>query len=276
MKQLKFNTIDLRKIFELITTRYITEFELVTADGKEDGMEVQKLMNNKNFDIIPVKSNGKINGYVETGKLTLGNCLGQMQSITNFDLVAESTPILTLFDLFNNTKRKWFLVLEGNDVKGIVTIGDLRKAPVRMFLFALVNLIEMHLTKMIREYFLNNFAGRIKEELSKLIKERLKEAENIHKQKKDNGEDSDIFDCLQLCDKITIAKKKNEILEKIKIDDSKKKTESGLKRAERLRNRLAHGNDIVVKSWDEIFKIADFMEQILTNMIGSMTQSAIQ
>lgn len=256
MKQLKFNTIDLRRIFDLITARYITEFELVTADGEKDGMEVQKLMDSKNFDIIPVKSNGEINGYVETGKLTLGKCLGQMQSINNFDLVAESTPILTLFDLFNNTKRKWFLVLESNDVKGIVAIGDLRKAPVRMFLYALVNLIEMYLTKMIREYCKE-------EELSELIKERLKDAEDIHKQRKDKREDLDIFDCLQLCDKITIALKKNTVFEKIKMD-SKNKTESGLKKIEMLRNRLAHGNDIIAgTNWDEIFVIVDFIEKII-------------
>ncbi|GBE18324.1 hypothetical protein BMS3Abin16_00921 [archaeon BMS3Abin16] len=155
------------------------------------------------------------------------------------------------------TDKPWLFVLDRNEIRGIVTIGDFRKAPVRMFLFALVNLLEMHFTSLIRK--------RCKEdELKELIRDRLGSATKQQRLRKEKNEALDIFECLQFCDKRDILQKKPDILERL-ISDSEKETSEILEKAENLRDRLAHGNDIVAgTTWKDIINLTEYMEKIIS------------
>ena len=64
IKQLRFDTKELREIFEQITVRYISEFDLETASMDEKGNDVKNRMIKNNFDVMPVTSNSKISMYV--------------------------------------------------------------------------------------------------------------------------------------------------------------------------------------------------------------------
>ncbi len=255
MKQLRSNIKELREVFEQISVRYISEFYLEIAKKDEDSIEVKNRMLERDYDVMPVISNNRIVGYVLQSELNEGTCCEQMKNIMPIDILAESTPVLDLLVLFRD--RDWLFVLEGNEIKGIVTKGDLRKAPVRMFLFALVNLIEMHLTHLIR-----NLCK--KGELMQLLTEkRFKKAEELFEERKKRNEALDIFDCLQLCDKRDISMKKNEIYNQIKLE-SRKKTLHCLEEIEKLRDRLAHGHDIISgTSWKDVIDLTVKMEKII-------------
>lgn len=66
-------------------------------------------------------------------------------------MIAESTPLLDVLPILRDNQR--IFVLERNQVTGIVTRGDLQKAPIRMLLFGLISLFEMNLQKIIRIYY---------------------------------------------------------------------------------------------------------------------------
>lgn len=255
MKQLRSNIKELREVFDQISVRYISEFNLETAKDDEGGIEVKSRMFERDYDVMPVTSNNRIVGYVFQSDLNEGTCSEQMKNIMPNDILAESTPVLDILILFID--RDWLFVLEGNEIKGIVTKGDLRKAPVRMFLFALVNLIEMHLTRLIK--------GFCKEdELMQLITEkRLDDARGLFKERKKRNEALNIFDCLQLCDKRVISLKKDDIYNQIKLE-SKKETRRCLEEIEKLRDRLTHGHDIISgTSWKDVIDLTVKMEKMI-------------
>lgn len=254
MKQLKTNLIDLRRVFDEITVKYITEFELKTAKINENSSVVKKRMIKYDFDIMPLISNNKIIGYIKQSDLTKGVCSKFIKKINPEDILAESTPILEVLLLFKN--RDWLFVKSGNEIKGIVTRGDLRKAPVRMFLFLIVNLLEMHITRLIRKYCKQ-------EDLCTYIGDRLKKAEEFLAERKRKNEALDIFDSLQFCDKRDIALEINKILNVIKIQ-SKTQTKTYLKKIINLRDRLAHGHDIVSgSSWIEVIDLSEVIEEMI-------------
>lgn len=257
MKQLRTNIKELRKVFNQISVRYISEFNLEMAKNDEDGNDVKNRMLERDYDVMPVTSNNGTDifiGYVLQSELNEGHCIGQMKNITPNDILAESTPVLASLILLRD--RDWLFVLEGNKILGIVTKGDLRKAPVRMFLFALVNLIEMHLTLLIRDTCKED-------ELLPLIGNRFEKARNLFNDRIQRNESLDIFDCLQLCDKIDITLKKVEIYNLMKFE-SEKETRRCLKEIEKLRDRLAHGHDIISgTSWKDVIDLTVMMEKII-------------
>ena len=258
-KNLRFTVDDLRKILSRISVRYVAEFDLKTADEKEDGLKVKGHMKKWDFDVMPIKSNDRIVGYVLQSELTKGTCESQKHVIEPSDIVAESTAILDLLLIMRDRldDKPWLFVLDRNEIRGIVTIGDFRKAPVRMFLFALVNLLEMHFTHLIRR-------NCKEEELEELISQkRLKKAKDLLEQRKKKNEALDIFECLQFCDKRCILQKKPEIFNQLMIN-SKNETLKILKKAEALRDRLAHGNDMVDGiTWRDLINLTGNMEKII-------------
>jgi predicted transcriptional regulator len=74
MKQLRSNIKELREVFEQISVRYISVFNLNTAKEDEDGIEVKNRMLERDYDVMPVVSNNRIVGYVLQSELHEGTC----------------------------------------------------------------------------------------------------------------------------------------------------------------------------------------------------------
>ena len=70
------------------------------------------------------------------------------------------------------------------------------------------------------------------------------------------------MDCLQLGDKGQLFSRSSE-LRKNRWDRSRRQIESAVKELERLRNNLAHSQDIVSENWDAIVRLAEILELLL-------------
>mgnify|MGYP005641987019 CR=1 FL=1 len=161
-----------------------------------------------------------------------------------------------LFSGYSRDSPRVF-VLDRNRVSGIVTRGDLQKAPVRMLLFGLLTLLEMQLLRLIRIYYLqDSWQKLLKEDRLNSAKERLAERQA-------RNEAIGLADCLQFCDKRVIILKTPEVRESIGLK-SKNSGERLLKCAEDLRNKLAHAQDLVTgSSWPAVIDLAKDIEAIL-------------
>ncbi|MBA7652395.1 hypothetical protein ES703_60229 [subsurface metagenome] len=251
MKQLKSSSQDLRYLFENITVKHVLE-RLQCCNAKEDAVIVKKRMKKLDFDVMGIKDKGITYGYVKQSKLKDGLCNKHEHVFHPSELVAESMPLIELLPILHDNQRVF--VLERNKVNGIVTRGDLQKAPVRLFLFGLVTLLEMNLLYLIKIYY-------PKDSWTKHLKDnRLKNAEKLQSIRKDRNEAIDLADCLQFCDKRDLILKKSEILKNIGIK-SKKSIKQTLESAEKLRNNLAHALDIVKGlSWTKVINLAKEIE----------------
>jgi hypothetical protein len=257
MKQLKSNSQDLRNLFtQNITVRHIAE-DLKYCNVETGAEVVREYMEKEDFDVLGIEEDSLICGYVEKSELKTGKCGNFKQIFSPPELIAESTPLTDLLLMFKKKSRMF--ILDGNQVKGIVTCGDLQKAPVRMFLFGLITLLEMQMLRVIQLWYPDETWKQILTSGSRLGK-----AEELLKERKERNEAIDLADCLQFCDKRDIVLKTPQLFinfDFTNIKDGKR----FFKEAEELRNNLAHAQDIIAGStWE---KVIDLVEEIETTLI---------
>src|SRR5439155_19678934 len=138
-----------------------------------------------------------------------------------------------------------FVQVDG-DVRGIIARGDLQKAPVRMLIFGLITLLEMHLLRLIRAQYPNRSWTNC------LNSDRLQAAKDLFAMRKARNEAIDLADCLQFCDKRTLILRSEELLRGLGAL-SKKDADKLFKSIEKLRDKVAHSQDLVLGStWPEV------------------------
>jgi len=258
MKHLKSRAQDLRSLFEgSITIEYVAEpLKAVSADA--DAAEVLQWMVERDFDVIGIEMGEVIAGYVERSHLNSGKfakCGDYQQVFHPSELIASSTPLMKLLPILQQTPRVF--ILDCNQISGIVTCGDLQKAPVRMLLFGLVTLLEMNLLRLVRLYYPQDSWQKV------LKSERVDAAKRLWRESQLRNEATDLLDYLQFCDKRDLILDHSELTQRLELK-SKRGAERFFKSAEQLRNRLAHAQDLVNgSSWTELISLAEGMEKLL-------------
>jgi hypothetical protein len=262
MKHLKSSSQDLRNLFEVnITIKYVAE-PLKAVAAHANFIEILEWMEDHDFDVLGVETDVGISGYVERATLRQARNLGKSGACSHYqrefhpsELIAVSTPLMKLLPILKQTPR--LFVLDCNQVTGILTCGDLQKAPVRMLLFGLVTLLEMNLLRLVRLYYpLDSWQGQLKPE-------RVAIAKQLWQDSQARNEATDLTDYLQFCDKRDLVLQHPELLKHLALK-SKRSGERFLKAAEQLRNRLAHAQDLASgSSWKELITLAAEIEALL-------------
>ncbi|HLP89611.1 MAG TPA: hypothetical protein VK184_13595 [Nostocaceae cyanobacterium] len=258
MKQLKSRSQDLRSLFESnITIEYVAE-SLKSLPANMDVQEALDWMQEQDFDVVGVATENTISGYLERGSLLQhqsGKCSDYQKIFHPQELIANSTPLMKLLPILQHTPR--LFVLDCNQVSGIITYGDLQKAPVRMLLFGLITLLEMNLLRLVRLYYPQDAWQK------GLKSDRIEAARKLWRESRERNEATDLLDYIQFCDKRDLVLNHPELFQLLGLK-SKRFGERFLKMAEQLRNRLAHSQSLVSgSSWTELISLARDLEQLL-------------
>jgi hypothetical protein len=245
----------LRSLFEKnITVNSISEV-LATCNVCDQALQIRDQMISKDYDVIGVEENGVVIGYVLRDDLSQGICKEYFRSFSPSELVSDSTPLIQTLFIFKNTER--LFIIEGNRITKVVTLADLQKPPIRMLLFGVISLVEMHLYRIIREYFAEDSWK------NHLSDKRIQLAEELFFQRKARNEAIQLSDCLQLCDKRDIVLNEQPLKELLGIE-SKSKGKDFFKKLENLRNNLAHSQDLNTQnSWNEMISLIEQTEKLL-------------
>jgi CBS domain len=178
---------DLRKLFDDgITARAIQE-PLRACLYSDDALLVGEELRRLDFDIAGIKrdEDSRVEGFVRRADLVTGLCTQYANSISPLDLIAESTPLIKVLDVLRDKKHAF--VLAGDEIAGIITRADLQKPPVRILLFGLISLFEMHLTFQINERYPDeSWMGVLSER-------RLQTAKGLWEQRKGRNEEIDWY-----------------------------------------------------------------------------------
>lgn len=238
----------LRKLFEeTINVSHISE-QLISFDSKESINTIHDYMISSGYDVVGIKVEGIMEGYIEKGQMNL----------TYFkpaDLVSNTTPLIQVLNLFRDKNR--LFILEGNTITNLVTMADLQKPPVRMLLFGIISLMEMHLLHLVKSFY----PGNSWEE--KISENRLLETKKLYGSRKERNEEISLMDCLQLSDKKTLIVKHKELRGLLQFD-SRAQGEKFFDEIVSLRNKLAHAQDIVTgTTWRNIIDLIEQSEQLL-------------
>ena len=225
---------DLLYIFNSIKAISISEnFANLSCDTNED--EIIKFLDGNKFDQAGLfDTKNKITHIVT--KSSTGNI--DTKEISFNDIISESTPLHEVANLLK--ANKFFLVLQNNDIFGIITRYDFQKIPARIYIFGLISLAEMHLTRLISS---DNDDGWKK----KINNKRLAKAEE---NRKSRGIGS-LLENAQLCDKKKITIETPELLSLLGLSKSQFKNE--METFEDIRNNLAHSQNKISDNFDAIY-----------------------
>ncbi|HAM73672.1 MAG TPA: hypothetical protein DCM86_18720 [Verrucomicrobiales bacterium] len=257
MKQLKSSLGDLRRLFAgTVTLRTIAE-PLISFDATHPAEEVLLFMRRREFDVVGLREGGVVTGYVTTNDLTTGEAGARIRRFDPGELLSEGDPLLQAFEALRS-RRHLFIQLLGQP-GGIITRGDLQKAPVRLWLFGLVSLLEMQLLRVIRQ----RHPGKGWE--PHLPAARLQATRRVFQERRRRNEENDLSDCLQLADKATLLMK-DGVLFAISGFASKRAAETFFKEVGTLRNALAHANDILAGRWPALADLVTRLEDLLERL----------
>ena len=186
---------ELRSLIEAgITARAILE-PLQSCPAHAPALEIAHMLHERDFDLAGVqeKKDGPVIGFVTTQSLKEGIIRNHLTPLIAEHLISDATPLLSVLSVLK--KKRYSFVLVGKGVKGIVTRADLNKPPLRIYLFGLVSLLEMHLGFWARA----EYPGETWE--NQIGPARLKAAKKLQKERLACEQELNLFDCLQFCDK---------------------------------------------------------------------------
>ncbi len=242
---------------------------LASFDRETPVERALKLMQDKDFDLVGVRDEASVAGYVLRQDLVGGVVGDYLNAIDPSEILHENAPLSEVLEEMASGSR-WVFVSFLGTPSGIVTLGDLQKAPMRMWLFGLISLFEMQLLKRIKQRYPDHGWE------SAISPERFAAAQDIHVKRVKKRSSTYLVDCLQLGDKGTIFKKEKSLLEILRNRDpdarkpiSGRQFEKFMGRIEILRNDLAHSSEIGAGDWSSIADDVAILQGFLKDLESS-------
>jgi hypothetical protein len=248
----------LRRVFQQGFVVHDIAEPLVSFDDWSPAEKVREFMESQRFEVVGIRKGGRVEGYVELEGIGNGLCAEYVKSFDETQVILDSTSLADLV-LRLKTQRRLFVSILGR-IGGIISRTDLEKPPVRMWLFGMVTLIEMRFSRMIERLCPD---GSWKQFLSD---GRTQKAEELLAERRRRNQQLDLLDCIQFSDKGQIFAR-NEHLRSLTQFESRRQIEDVFKRVERLRNNLAHAQDIN-SDWDTIVQLSENLDRVVEGPPG--------
>jgi hypothetical protein len=229
---------------------------LASFDADASAAKVSDFMDAREFDVIGVREEGAVVGYVERDSLESGTCGDCQRSFEGAIVLDDTTPLLKV--LLGLTETPFVFVTALGQISGIITRDDLQKPAGRMWLFGIVTLIEMRFAALIERHCPNDTWKKY------LSEGRLQKAYSLREERSRRNQKLQLFDCLQFSDKGQIIAR-NEEIRKRTVFASRSQAESAVKNLEQLRNNLAHAQDILTTDWGTIVQLGRFFQTSITD-----------
>jgi len=227
---------------------------LVSWDASTSAVDTRRQMQALDFDVAGIRIAGSVSGWCRREDLGEGECIGHLRSFFESAVVSSVAPLSDVIARLGCTPR--IFVTAFGAVGGIITRADLQKAPVRMWLFGLVTLVEDTFSRILKDRFPGDaWHGMI-------TKGRLEAAHRLHEERTRRNEHLDLADCLQFGDKGLILFKDESIRLEMGFE-SRTRAKEVVRNLQKLRNNLAHSQDIVSGNLETIVALAGSMDRVL-------------
>jgi hypothetical protein len=211
----------------------------------------------RDFDVAGVKETetGKVIGYVVASEIEDKKFKEYVKKIEHEFLISDSTPLAEIFPVLST--KNYAFVIYGNNITGIITKADINKPPVRIYIFGIISLLEMHFNSWINLYYPTD-SWR-----SKVPGDRMEEANNLYQQRRRNNQELTMLECLQFCDKRDLLSDSNEFLERFNFP--RRNFCSFVTRAEKIRNELVHSQNSIISNmeWNKFIETISRAEKFL-------------
>jgi len=238
-----------------ITTKYIYE-PLACCHITDNPLEVRETLKRRDFDTLGVvdDTNSKI-GYIEREKLGEKSIEHYIQKFELEVIISDSTPLSELFQILLD--KEFVYVLSKGSIEGIITRADINKPIVRIYLFGLISLFELHLNFWITKNHDNESW------IENLNPVRIKMAEKIFEERKGNNSQLTLLECIQICDKRELLRGTDNFIKEFNY--MKSGFERLLKNVEKIRNELAHSQNSIIANlqWSDFVSSITMLKEFL-------------
>jgi hypothetical protein len=252
MKRIRTTLTDLRNLYgKALTVRWVAE-ELQYFDAPYDSHQVQAFLKEKGFDVVGIRYAGCVTHLFSPAT-------GRERRILGNEIMRYTDSLFVAFEKLSNAS--FAFVAEQGIIHGIVTRADLQKIPVRMWLFGLISLLEMHMTQLTR---------RVSAWQQSLKPVSLKNANRTYDKLRRVNQDTDLVECLQIGDKANILSTQGHLIRQLSFHDAQEWS-NHFTNVIHLRNDLAHANKVLTygrKLHETVHRteqLLDKMEQINRN-----------
>ncbi|MCC9654534.1 Swt1 family HEPN domain-containing protein [Rhodopirellula halodulae] len=244
----------LRRVFqESIVARDLAE-PLASFDSTSETKVIREFMVERPLTVLGIRVDGIVKGYLHQERLDNRSITDQMHPLEDAAVVATTSAVQSVVNLLD--RHPFVLVATLGQPVGVIHRHDLEKPPMRMWLFGMITLFEMSLTRIIdRAYPDESWQAS----LSEARAEKAKDLQNERARRKESVK---LIDCLQLSDKGQIFAKSDTLRERF-WKRSKNEIRSVVKDLEKLRNNLAHSQPYTAANWDAIRRLADTLDRLL-------------
>ncbi len=229
---------------------------LPVVDSSSPGADALSLVEKTRLPLLGVVEEGRISGYLRLEDISAGECGSAARPFDDMTVLEETTSLPAAFEAL--AESPYCFVRVDGDIRAIVGRMDIQKAPVRMWLFGMVTIIEMFLSRIITDAYPDSGWRDV------LTRNRLKRAEHLQLERSRRGEGVRLIDCLQLSDKANIVIKDPDLFSMLRFE-SKRSAQKAVKEFESLRNNLAHSHDLSL-NWDTILQISRDIDIIVTRI----------
>lgn len=250
-----FTELSLRRVFyEGFSARDLAE-PLASFDANARVESVREFMERRPLCVVGIREGGLITGFVEQERADDRPLVQQMNRLADEFMVSTSAPFQDVIQGLD--RHRFMLVTELDQPVGVILRNDIEKAPMRMWLFGMVTLIEMQVGRVIREHFEN-------EKWIEYVSEtRMNKARQLKSERARRNQDVDLLDCLQFGDKGQLMARSEQLRRRFWHQQSRRRVEKAVKDLERLRNHLAHAQDIITENWEVIVRLSETLDRIL-------------
>jgi hypothetical protein len=218
----------------------------------EPSSAVRRVMEEQGLDVAVLRDRGTIAGYAQRSDLETGNCGGHLRRFRRGQVIAGDASLTLLVRSLTAHEHTFVTVL--GEVAGVAGRTSLNTPVARMWLFGIVTMAEILVTRLIERSFPGG-AWRA------LVSEgRLEKAAMLQRERERRGQHSSLLSCLQLSDKAQILIERPEMLPAFGFP-SKTIAKGIIRELESLRNNLAHSQDIVAHDWAAIARLASRIEE---------------
>lgn len=212
------------------------------------------IMKETGCSIVGVRTAGVVSGYIHSDTLA-GSCCGDaLLPFAPEQLVNGTLPLAALVQRLD--VHPCCFVVAWDQVWGYVRREDVQKPPGRMWLFGMVTLIESRFGRLIETHCPEE------EWKACMSPGRILKAETLWAERVRSGQQVRLVDCLQFADKAQIVAHVERLRAMTRFD-SKKQIEAIGRKLEKLRNNLAHSQDIIIGDWKTIVTLAENITMIL-------------
>jgi len=212
------------------------------------------LLQARNISVLGVRRAGLVAGWAGADDLragTLGECAHEFRRESVLDEAASLDVVLGALTAAEQVFIEW-----RGEVAAVITRRDLQKPPLRMWLFGAITVLDANLTWAVSELYPNDSWQ------PQITPGRLAKAIALRAERQRRGSECALLDCLQVKDKADILVSDSASLAVLGLR-SRREADRLTRDIEKLRNHLAHAQELEPEHLATAARLASFIHTIL-------------